>query len=362
MDGVDNKYIGEAIDNLIRTIGIKKNVPYEELVDLFKKNKIKECIKSIASYLGLPIEINLSYVSANYSSSSGSSQNRFESQKLVKVGKSGQGVEGITAQVSIPSYIPMYGTSALINFPIDVKISENAREYSGVFIGILAHELSHVLLHSLRHPQKDNEFYTDITAMLLGFNDVMEFSRKTEKVETTGNITTTHTTTYGYLSNDNFYYAYYRINNLYDSFYEDRAKLLSKIIKDRKLIKNTKRLYGVMKENFSYISENLSTIKIRGKSSEQFVKMQNFLYQCQDFEKELFLKEERLAVIYNAVMSKKIYCPDKDREFEDWERELSTKHGEIKEHRNFFKKSIMAQIKYIKISKKIASFIALVGA
>ena len=90
--------------------------------------------------------------------------------------------------------------------------------------------------------------------------------------------------------------------------------------------------------------------------------MQNFLFQFQNFEKELIPKEERLIAIYNALMNKKIYCPDRDKEFENWGKELSTEYNDIREYRIFFKKSIMAQIKYIMPAKKIASLFALVMA
>lgn len=66
----------------------------------------------------------------------------------------------------------------------------------------MAHELSHVLLYSLMHPQKDNEFYTDLVAMLLGLSQVIEKGRKIKKVRELGDMTETQIIIYGYLSDD----------------------------------------------------------------------------------------------------------------------------------------------------------------
>jgi Zn-dependent peptidase ImmA (M78 family) len=66
----------------------------------------------------------------------------------------------------------------LNNFPINVWISENCKDKPETFMTIMAHELSHVLLHSLRHKEMDNEIYTDITAILLGFSVVIKKRKK----------------------------------------------------------------------------------------------------------------------------------------------------------------------------------------
>lgn len=64
---VDNNYISRAIDELVATLGVKEQV----LAKSFHKpfgfgSDTKKCIKDIAKYLGLPIEINLSYISKKY--------------------------------------------------------------------------------------------------------------------------------------------------------------------------------------------------------------------------------------------------------------------------------------------------------
>ncbi len=214
---VKKEYVSKAINNLYRLYGVKENISCGLVRKPFCAGKIEECIKTIANYLGLPIKINLSYVPSHFSPTY-TTANRFESQSLTMTDGTGRGNSGITAQVFIPSYLPLYGTSKLIDFPIDVKISENAREYPDTFIAIIAHELSHIVLYSLQHRKKDNEVYVDITAMLLGFNKILKDGRKTEKTSETSSLlsttTTTETITYGYLSDDNFRFAYNEINGI----------------------------------------------------------------------------------------------------------------------------------------------------
>ena len=173
---IDNKYISNAIDELINVLGIKERIPLEIIRKPFHAGNIKGCIENIANYLGLPIIVNLSYVPAGYQQRN--SGNGFESSALATTDHTSRGVKGITAQVSIPSYLPLYGTSGLQGFPISVKISDNCRRYPQTFVAVMAHELSHIVLHSLRHKEKDNEFYTDLTAMILGFSNVMRNGRK----------------------------------------------------------------------------------------------------------------------------------------------------------------------------------------
>jgi len=229
---VDNKYINEAIDNLFHLIGIKEDILYDSMQKPFKKGKIKECIKIIAEYLGLPVEINLSYVSSHYNPNSTGSQG-FTTQQLVETDAEKRGVAGIVAQVYIPSYLPLYGTSSFANFPVDVKVSENIKEHPDTFMAIMAHELSHIVLNSLRYDEKDNEIYTDITAMLLGFNEVMRFGRETikehQEYSLSSTTTITETTTYGYLSDKQFAFAYKEIIKILKQNKKIKKKLIKKL-------------------------------------------------------------------------------------------------------------------------------------
>lgn len=263
-----NQYVSNAIDELISVLGIKERIPLETIGKPFHAGNIKGCIENIANYLGLPIVVNLSYVPAGYQQ--GNSGNRFESSALAATDRTGRGVEGITAQVSIPSYLPSYGTSGLRNFPISVKISDNCPKYPETFMAIMAHELSHILLHSLLHKEKDNEFYTDITALILGFSEVIGNGRKV--VETKENFASveTHTTTYGYLSDEQFAFAHNKVNEILNKNIDSKRKLFIKLATCRKQLSSYKKELFRFKKFVEYLDKNQSK-KIRSEDGAKIV-------------------------------------------------------------------------------------------
>jgi hypothetical protein len=106
LERVDNKYISNAIDELVGFLGIKENIAVETVLKPLHNGNTKECIEKIANQLGLPIAVKLLIGES------------FESRDLVTTNDAGQGTEGITAQVSIPDGLPFYGTSAMQSFPI----------------------------------------------------------------------------------------------------------------------------------------------------------------------------------------------------------------------------------------------------
>lgn len=233
MSRVDNKYISHAIDELISLLGIKEHIPTGIILKPLRSGKVKESVEKIADYLGLPIVVNLSF------------SDKFETRSLATTDYSGRGVEGITAQVSIPGHLPFYGTSGLKNFPIRIKISDNCQRYPETFMAIMAHELSHILLHSLMHKEKDNEFYTDLTAMILGFSNVLRGGRKVVETEEYYASIETTTTTYGYLSDEQFNFAFNKIDKILkksiDSYNDLKGKALQKLTTYRKQLSSYKK-------------------------------------------------------------------------------------------------------------------------
>jgi len=227
MINVDNQYIDKAIESLTNLLGIKEDFGCRSLFKVYHSDKIKEYIKEISNHLGLNISINLFYVPANYSSANTGAQ-QFSSQDLVKTDSNQRGVEGITAQVIIPSYLPMFGTSEMNNFPIDVKISDNVKKHPVTFTAIMAHEFSHVLLHSLRFEEKNNEVYTDLTAMVLGFNKIMSDGRVVKEEEQRFNSKIVRTTKYGYLRDAQSNFAYRKIDKILSKYIQIKNKLISK--------------------------------------------------------------------------------------------------------------------------------------
>lgn len=273
---IDLKYISNAIDGLISLLGIKEDIPIKILLKPFRAGNIKESIETIANYFGLPIVVNISYVPATYQRDS---RDRFESSALATTHGSGRGVEGITAQVSIPSYLPLYGTSGLQGFPISVKISDNCQRHPETFMAIMAHELSHIVLHSLWHKEKNNEFYTDLTAMILGFSRVLKNGRKvveTKSVQTKNyvlyseSITETLTTTYGYLSDEQFNFAFNKINKILKKSIDSREKLLKKLTTYRNLLSSYKEELFRFKKFLEYLDKNRSK-RIRSEDGAKIV-------------------------------------------------------------------------------------------
>ncbi|GAG14361.1 unnamed protein product, partial [marine sediment metagenome] len=206
---ISNEYIENAINELNKFFGVKEPVLSENIFSLTRGGKTKEAMKLIARQLGLPIDINITNVLNNYRAQNNS--NQFHSTHLTKIHQHGSGSGGITAQVNIPGSLPFYGSSALNGYPINIKISDNCTEHPVVFAMVIAHELSHVLLYSLSHPKKENEFYTDLTAIILGFQNIFQNGRKITETDVEHGIMSTttrmQTTTYGYLNDNQFNFA-----------------------------------------------------------------------------------------------------------------------------------------------------------
>ncbi len=253
---MDNNYIDNSIQSLIQLLGIHDSAPVAQYISLIRTGQVKECIEAIARYLNLPIKINLMYVSPE-----DIGHTQFQSNGLVNTNREGRGVEGITAQVLIPPDLPLYGSERFNNMTFTVKISREATNNPQTFIGVMAHELTHVVLFSLWYKDKDSEVQTDIAAMLLGFADAMKYGRKVIKDETpfisSGNYRQTSTTTYGYLNDQQFDYAYGKVSALI----KDREKKLSDINKKLNAVASSLML---LEKNIKFFEKWLSILEKRG--------------------------------------------------------------------------------------------------
>ena len=200
-----NDYIAEALDSLEASVGLKDRVTLGFLHD----DNEQKCVENISKYLGLPIKINLIYVPDTYSPLN---TINFQSKSVV-LAESGKnrGGSGIVAQVSLPPSLPMYGSKALEGYRIDVRVNKGASQRPATFVTLMAHELSHVLLYALRHPKKEDEIYTDIVPLMLGLDRIVGCGRKVSHTGTKGNVQTTTTTTYGYLTGQQYIFAVSRI-------------------------------------------------------------------------------------------------------------------------------------------------------
>jgi len=312
---VSNQYIKEVIINLSCLVGIKENISYDSLNTPFRRGNIRECIALIANHLKLPVEINLFYVSPSdypsnfpsYYSSSQTNEQKFTSSQLVKTNAQGKGVEAIVAQVSPRGSLPMYGSSTLVNFPIDVKISKNITKYPHTFITLMAHELSHILLQSLQPTEKENEVQVDITPMLLGFKEIMKSGRKITEQVTNYPFITTYTTTYGYLSDEQFNFAYKEINKILKRNRNTKKELVKKIDFIQGQLKLFEKDILKFKKYIEILDKN-QTKKIDQRSAQKIVSMHRPGY-IEEVEKFIKITYEKLKkyLYYKSITH---YHPD----------------------------------------------------
>jgi len=250
-NNISNEYISDAIDELIDLIGIKEDTNYYKFKILLDAWETKKCIKAIACQLALPMEINVKFVQEITNQDI-----YFQNRGVEKTGYWDQGMTGIAAQVSIPNDLPFYWNPLLKNFPINVKVNENCNAQSETFVAVMAHELSHLILHSLKHPQRDNELFTDLIAMILGFSTIIEKGRKVQRALQYGNIIETKTTTYGYLSDDQFQFAKNKIRDILQTHKNTRKELLVKIDKFKSECSRSKKTLLQFNEFREYLDKH----------------------------------------------------------------------------------------------------------
>jgi len=239
---ISKREIKSIIEEIELTFGIKDAIDVDQLNNLLVNNKIKEVVETIGKQLGLPVSFNVQL------------SDKFETSQLAKKYKSG--VESITAQVLIPGNLPFYGTKELVNYPITVKISGNCFQQPESFFMVLSHELSHVLLHSIRSKEKDNEIYTDISAMMLGFVSVYDKGRKVSKESQFLMYKSVETTTYGYLSDEQFEFAQGQISLKLQKIRKEKENLINKITSFRNLSIKCKKRMLLFNDLLDFISKN----------------------------------------------------------------------------------------------------------
>lgn len=357
---VDNKYIENAISYLSNTIGIKDSVDDQRILALIRSKKVKEAIKEIAKYLGLPIEVNLSYVSKDYRPNS---NDGFQSKHLVKTDWRGRGTQGITAQVSIPSNLPLYGTPSMINFPINVRLSENCAENPATLVSIMAHELSHIVLHSLWHKEKENEFYTDLTAMMLGFSKIMKEGRKVVKTDrfTENNLlssrttTTIQTTTYGYLSDENFAFAYDRIEKMLGSYKDAKNKLLKKINTMRKKILKQKRQTYYFKRYLEHVDRNLNQ-RISQQDSRWIANFHQSGY-TDEFDTAVKKTNDEIKNFNSYITNLKQFNDYRIEDMKKQESKLKTMIIDLNSKFDQVRGAVIILKKYVSIPQRLQSFL-----
>lgn len=344
---ISNEYIENAINELEKFFGVKEPVLSKDIFLSIRSGKVKDAIKLIARQFGLPIDINITNVPNDYRSQNDG--NQFHSTHLAKVHQHGSGSEGITAQVTIPGSLPFYGSSALNGYPINVKISDNCTEHPVVFAMIMAHELSHILLYSLSHPKKENEFYTDLTAIMLGFQNIFKNGRKiTTTEEEPGFMSTTirtQTTTYGYLTDNQFNFVRNKIDSILRETRNSKKNFSKKIV-------NYERLLSVYKKNnfkfakfLDYLYKNHDK-KITGEDGKKIV----LFYQPGYIEDRNIIvknneeKREKMRTLYDKLF----YYANRDT-LKKYNKEIEDIISYLKKKLYSLRDDVKAMRKYVSI-------------
>ena len=242
--------IQEGIDQLEAFLGAREPVAANFLRRVHAAGQLEELVVAIAKEMRLPAGFQLSIVSKD---------TRFRSRHLARTDRSGHGIEGIEAQVLIPSDLPLFGSQDLKRCRIAVLITPAFRTARpDTAITILAHELSHVLLHSLRHPERETEVFTDLVPIVLGFVEIVQRGRRVTISETTRDgATHTTTTTYGYLSDADFSIAVGRV----DSLLASRQAVERGVVEAIASLRAVARRGSTLLEDFRLLKDHLDTTK-----------------------------------------------------------------------------------------------------
>ncbi|MCK5594868.1 hypothetical protein KAI19_01670 [bacterium] len=353
---ISNEYIENVINKLEKFFGVKEEISSKELFSLMKNGKVKKSMKMIAQQLDLPIDINIVNVPSDYRTQSG--DNQFHSTHLARVSQHGSGSEGITAQVNIPGNLPFFGSTALNGYPINVKISKNCTEHPVVFSMVMAHELSHVLLHSLRHAEKDNEFYTDIVAMMLGFQTIFQNGRKiiTTKEEHGFMSTTirTTTTTYGYLSDEQFNFAKNKINLIFKKNRGREKFLLKEVEKFKKALSK----YNITFFRFSKFIEYLSKNRSENISVDDGKKIMMFFQPGYngDFKSSIKQNVQKINKVETFCKELFHYTDQNLNQMINYTRELETETRDLKNKLTSLRQDVRMLKKHIRFTYRIKVF------
>ncbi len=301
---LSDEEVDQHLFALIEKMGAKEKIPDTAFRAYLKKKDKKGCILEIAKLLDLPVRINLSVASEDYRQENAK---RFTSSAMVHTDEEHRGKESIIAQVTVPKYLPAWGTSDLEGYPIEVLVSENCLAKPDTFITIMAHELSHILLAAVRSPYKESEFHTDLVPILFGFGEFVRRGRQMVYATVDGSTTTRHTVTYGYLSDEIFKRAYDYVKGFLDKA-QKKKKVLSKLIRHtEKTLNETINHQAVFREY--YIKMDSSRPKeMKREHAQRLVQLHG---QDADGEWQVYLSgvQKRFEQISASIRDLQRYTP-----------------------------------------------------
>lgn len=297
-EGLSNEEIITALNELINLLGVKEDISTSALLDLIRKKKIEECVQEIATLLYLPIRIRLSYITEEFRTDN---IDRFRSSTLSRYDWTGRSIEGITAQVIIPKDIPMFGTSAFEGYPIKVRVNDNCHAYPYTFVTIIVHELSHVLLASLMSPYKDSELHADLVPIILGFRNIVRKGRKMIENTKNHNIITKRTTTYGYLTDSQFEFAFKYVIQIIKRHQRKKKNLIEAMKKLQSKLNKVAHSFEVFLDYFNYIDMRPPD-KMRPEHTQRIVQLHAQDYRI-EWESRITTVRKNIAIVETFVRS-----------------------------------------------------------
>lgn len=202
-----NEEIISYIKQLIDLLGIRKNIPeqtLEKLRTMYQNRQTSKCVAEVKSLLRLDLTIKIGYLNTKPDAASlikliieHYPELKYEKVDLAYIKEQ---LDKAAAFAVNPPYLPMYGSPEFYSLKILMFIfrwfMNNSFE---TFIYCIAHELTHIVLRAIRHPLQNSEVAVDLTAMILGFSDVIRIGRKCRYA------------TIGYLDDHKFQLAYEEI-------------------------------------------------------------------------------------------------------------------------------------------------------
>lgn len=140
---------------LANSVGVKQdlgNAEFHQMCEAFKSGSYKTCVALIRKQFRLTMKIQIQYFEGSY------------------------------IQIGIPRDIPLYlGPESVRDSQVLIRIGSGSLQLPPEgFIYALAHEMSHIVLKCIRHELREIEEAADITAMLLGFNEIVRKGRRSD--------------------------------------------------------------------------------------------------------------------------------------------------------------------------------------
>ncbi len=249
----------------------------------------------------------------------------------------------------------------MVDFLINVRLSEDCAENPSTLISVIAHEFSHVVLHSIWHQEKNNEYYTDLTAMLLGFAEIIKTGRKVVKTTTSTNqewgsttsTTTTHTetTTYGYLSDENFNFAFNQIDSFIIRQRSIKKELFEDIRQSKKNISDFQKQSFYFEKYLEYLDKNPNhKIGKNDGSKISAFHQPDYIYNCQSVCRN---NEAILAKILGFLENINLYSEQNIESLKRYKNQIKSSDVELVKHYSLLTQDVNVLKRYTSFFYKI---------